>query len=56
MPHLVKRDDDRLRPHGRLGKLTGFVPNPVEHGNIADAENAADAAKTHIAHRIQHQR
>jgi hypothetical protein len=31
MLHLVKRNDDRFRRHGRLGKLTGFVSNPVEH-------------------------
>ena len=56
MPDLVKRDDNPLGRHGRLGKLTGFIPNPVQHGNIADPENAGDAAETHVAHRIQQQR
>ena len=56
MPHLVERDNDGLSRHGRFGQPSGFVTNPLEDRDIADPEQASDAAKAHIAHGIKHQR
>jgi hypothetical protein len=53
MPHLVERNDDRLGGPSRLGELTGGLANPFQHRDIADAEKTGDAAKAHIAHRVQ---
>jgi len=45
-----------VRKSRRVGKLAGFATNPVQDGNIADAENAGNAAKAHVAHGIEQQR
>ena len=42
MPHLVDRDDDLLRGDGGIGEFARFVANPVQDGDVADAENAPD--------------
>ena len=56
MPHLVERDNNSLGRHRRFGQPAGFVTNPLEDRDIADPENARDAAKAHIAHCVKHQR
>jgi len=56
MPHLVEGDHDLLSGDGGFGKLAGLGSDPVENRDIADAENASDGAKTHVAHRIKQQR
>jgi hypothetical protein len=56
MPHLVERDNNGLGRHRRFGQPAGFVPNPLENRDIADPEKTRDAAETHIAHGIKHQR
>lgn len=56
MPHLVERDDHLLGFDRRLGQIAGFIADPVEDRDIADAEKARDGAKTHVAHRVKQQR
>jgi hypothetical protein len=56
MPHLVERDHDLIGCAARLGNLAGFVMNPVQDGDVADAEDAGNAAKAHVAHSVEQHR
>src|ERR1700748_3536280 len=49
-------DNNSLGRHRRFGQPAGFITNPLEDRDIADPENARDAAKAHIAHCVKHQR
>ena len=55
MPHLVERDHDLIGADGWLGKLARFSTDPVQDGDVADAENAGNAAKAHVAHGVEQQ-
>jgi len=56
MPHLVERHHHLIGLDGGLWQVAGFVANPVEDRDIADAEKTGDGAKTHVAHGIKQQR
>ena len=56
MPHLVERDDDLAGAGGRLGESARLGANPIQDRDIADAENAGDGAKAHIAHGVKQHR
>jgi hypothetical protein len=56
MPHFVECDHHLLSLDRGLGQVTGFVSNPVQNRYVADAENARDRAKTHVAHGVKQQR
>jgi hypothetical protein len=54
-PHLVESDDNHFSLGRWLGKLARFVADPVQNGHVADAENARDGAKAHVAHGVEKQ-
>ena len=56
MPHLVERYDHLLGLDRRLRQLAGFIADPGENGDVADAEEAGDRTKTHVAHGVEQQR
>ena len=63
MPHFIKHEDHgpglaRLcgRRRGHVGKVLRRGPDPVQNGDVADAQNPADAAKAHAADRVHRQR
>jgi hypothetical protein len=53
MPHLIQRHGDRARRDMRLWKRLGFGAYPLHDGDIADVQQASDAAEAHVAHAIE---
>jgi hypothetical protein len=56
MPHLVERYDHLLGLDFGLRQLAGFVADPGENGDVADAEEARDRTKAHVAHGVEQHR
>jgi hypothetical protein len=56
MPHLVERDNHLFGRARRRRQISGLIADPGENGDVADAEQAGDRTKTHVAHRVKQQR